>query len=60
MVRAIDGGPIDGSTAFVRGLVMVAENAFSPIGTLGFIWAAFDSRKQAWHDMGSTVVIHVD
>jgi uncharacterized RDD family membrane protein YckC len=61
VVRAIDGGPIDGSTAFVRALVMWAEQLFSPIGTLGFIWAAFDSRKQAWHDLAAgTVVIHVN
>jgi uncharacterized RDD family membrane protein YckC len=60
VVRAIDGGPIDGQTAFVRGLVMLAENSFSPIGTIGFIWAAFDSRKQAWHDLAAgTVVIRV-
>lgn len=26
---------------------------------IGFIWAAFDSRKQGWHDkMGGTVVIY--
>jgi uncharacterized RDD family membrane protein YckC len=26
---------------------------------LGFLWIAFDPRKQAWHDkIGRTVVIH--
>jgi uncharacterized RDD family membrane protein YckC len=64
VVRAIDGGPIDGSTAVVRAVVMWAENflaGFFFIGYLGFIWAAFDPRKQAWHDKAAgTVVIHVN
>ena len=30
----------------------------SIVFALGFIWAAFDSRKRGWHDMiGGTVVI---
>ncbi len=58
VVRAIDGGPIDGSSAFIRALVFWAENFFSPLGWLGCIWAAFEPRKRAWHDMaGGTVVV---
>lgn len=31
-----------------------------PLG-LGFIWAAFDPRKQGWHDkLAGTVVVHVN
>jgi uncharacterized RDD family membrane protein YckC len=63
VVRAIDGGPIDGSTAVVRALVMWAENFLGGlffIGYVGYIWAAFDPQKQAWHDKAAnTVVIHV-
>jgi uncharacterized RDD family membrane protein YckC len=61
VVRAIDGGPIDGGMAGIRALVFYAESFFGPIGTLGFIWAAFEPRKRAWHDMAAgTVVIQVN
>jgi uncharacterized RDD family membrane protein YckC len=60
VVRAIDGGPIDGGTAFVRGIVMLGEevlmNVFF-IGLLGFVWAAFDPQKQAWHDKAANTVV---
>ncbi len=62
-MRAIDGGPIDGGTATVRAIIYHLEifGAYILIGLLGFIWAAFDDRKQAWHDKGAgTVVIHVN
>ena len=63
VVRAIDGGPIDGGTATVRAIIYYLETfgARILIGLLGFIWAAFDDRKQAWHDKAAgTVVIHVN
>jgi uncharacterized RDD family membrane protein YckC len=63
VVRAIDGGPIDGGMAMIRALVFWAEQFFSGwlIGLLGFVWAAFEPRKRAWHDMAAgTVVIHVN
>jgi uncharacterized RDD family membrane protein YckC len=63
VVRAVDGGPIDGGTAFVRFLVFLLESVgtYILIGLLGFIWAAFDQRKQAWHDKAAnTVVIHTN
>jgi uncharacterized RDD family membrane protein YckC len=64
VVRAIDGGPVDGGTAFVRGLVWWGEYflaTFLLIGLLGFVWAAFEPRKRAWHDMAAgTVVIHAN
>jgi uncharacterized RDD family membrane protein YckC len=63
VVREADGGPIDGGTAFVRYIVWMLESfgTYILVGLLGFIWAAFDSRKQAWHDKAAgTVVIHVN
>ena len=58
IVRAVDGGPIDGQMAFIRYVVFVAELVLT-IGVIGFIWAAFEPRKRAWHDMAAnTVVIH--
>jgi uncharacterized RDD family membrane protein YckC len=60
VVRDIDGGPIDGSTTFIRGLVFYAEGLLGLIGLIGFVWAAFEPRKRAVHDMAAgTVVIHV-
>jgi uncharacterized RDD family membrane protein YckC len=64
VVRAIDGGPIDGGMAAIRGIVFYAEKLlafFWGISLLGFVWAAFEPRKRAWHDMAAgTVVIHVN
>jgi uncharacterized RDD family membrane protein YckC len=60
VVRAIDGGPIDGSTAVVRALVFWGESllgSFILIGYLGFIWAAFDPQKQAWHDKAANTFV---
>ena len=62
VVMADTGLPIDGGTATVRYLVMFLEmlGTYILIGLLGFIWAAFDDRKQAWHDKAAgTVCIHV-
>jgi uncharacterized RDD family membrane protein YckC len=63
VVRAIDGGPIDGGTAFIRALVFWGELILSGwlIGLVGFAWAAFEPRKRAVHDMAAgTVVIHTN
>jgi len=63
VVRAIDGGPIDGGMAVVRGVVYYVESFLSSwlIGLIGFAWAAFEPRKRAWHDMAAgTVVISVN
>ncbi|MGD0018076.1 MAG: RDD family protein [Candidatus Limnocylindrales bacterium] len=63
VVRDIDGGPISGGSACIRALVFYVEGFFSGwlIGLLGFIWAAFEPRKRAWHDMAAgTVVIHTN
>jgi uncharacterized RDD family membrane protein YckC len=64
VVRAIDGGPIDGGMSFIRALVFWGENllgTFIIVGYLGFAWAAFEPRKRAWHDMAAgTVMIHTN
>jgi uncharacterized RDD family membrane protein YckC len=63
VVRAIDGGPIDGGMAAIRAIVFLAELFFGSylIGLIGLIWAAFEPRKRAWHDMAAgTVVIHIN
>jgi uncharacterized RDD family membrane protein YckC len=63
VVRAIDGGPIDGGMAGIRALVYYCESFFAGwiIGLVGFAWAAFEPRKRAWHDMAAgTVVIHTN
>ena len=63
VVRAIDGGPIDGGMAVVRAVVYYVESFLSSwlIGLIGFAWAAFEPRKRAWHDMAAgTVVISVN
>ena len=49
-----DGAPISFGTAFLRSVGYFVSN----ILYLGFIWAAFDKRKQGWHDkIAGTVVI---
>lgn len=55
VVRAVDGTRID----WVRGLLRYAGFIISIIPVfLGLIWAAFDSRKQGWHDkIADTVVV---
>jgi len=63
VVRAIDGGPIDGGMAVVRAIVYYVEWFLSSwlIGLIGFAWAAFEPRKRAWHDLAAgTVVISVN
>jgi uncharacterized RDD family membrane protein YckC len=60
-VVAADGRPIGGGSAFVRFLVFALElfGMFFLIGFLCFIWAAFEHRKRAWHDIAAgSIVIH--
>jgi uncharacterized RDD family membrane protein YckC len=54
VVRA-DGRAMDWATVIVRALACFLSLA--PLG-LGFLWAAFDSDKQTWHDkIAGTVVV---
>jgi len=58
VVRAVDGGPISGSTAFIRFIGLFIAEA---VCYLGLIWVAFEPRKRGWHDMmAGTVVIHTN
>jgi uncharacterized RDD family membrane protein YckC len=55
VVRADDGGKITWTNAILRLIGFVISAIFLYIG---LIWAAFDPRKQGWHDkIGGTVVI---
>jgi uncharacterized RDD family membrane protein YckC len=55
IVRARDGTPIDFGVAIVRYIGYVVSTI--PFG-LGLLWAAFDPRKQGWHDkIAGTYVI---
>jgi uncharacterized RDD family membrane protein YckC len=56
-VVRLDGRPIDWETAIVRALSCFLSMV---VVGLGFIWIAFDSNKQAWHDkIAGTVVVRV-
>jgi uncharacterized RDD family membrane protein YckC len=53
-VLSTDGMPITFGIAFLRSVGYLVSGIFC----LGFIWAAFDRRKQGWHDkIAQTVVI---
>jgi len=50
-----DGTPVTFGIAFLRSVSYLVSGV---IFYLGFIWAAFDKRKQGWHDkIAGTVVI---
>lgn len=52
-----DGSPISFGTAFLRSVGYLVSSLMFTI-PLGYIWAAFDKKKQAWHDkIAGTVVI---
>lgn len=53
-VVSADGSPISFGVAFLRTVGYFISNIFY----LGYIWVAFDKRKQGWHDkIAGTVVI---
>ena len=54
-VVSADGTPISFGIAFLRAVGYLVSGA---LFNLGFIWIAFDKRKQGWHDkIAGTVVI---
>ena len=56
-VVRVDGRAVDWETAIVRALGCFLSLA---VAGLGFIWIAFDSGNQAWHDkIAGTVVVRV-
>jgi len=57
-VVTTDGAPIGFGIAFLRSVGYIVSGL---IFGLGYIWAAFDRRKQAWHDKiaGTVVIIRV-
>jgi uncharacterized RDD family membrane protein YckC len=55
IVRNSDGGKLTWGNVIMR---MIGWIVSGIVLDIGFIWAAFDSRKRGWHDMiGGTVVI---
>ena len=56
-VLSADGTPISFGIAFLRAVGYLVSSLLGTI-PIGFIWAAFDQRKQAWHDkIAGTVVL---
>lgn len=56
-VLSADGTPIGFGISFLRAVGYLVSSLLFTI-PLGFIWAAFDKRKQGWHDkIAGTVVI---
>lgn len=57
-VLTVDGTPVNFGIAFLRSVGYL----LSSILYIGFIWAAFDRRKQSWHDKiaGTVVIIRPD
>lgn len=56
VVDANTGGPIGYSRALVRFLMTIVNSWACYIG---WIWVAFDPRKQGWHDkVANSVVLH--
>jgi uncharacterized RDD family membrane protein YckC len=52
-----DLGPVSYGTAALREIVGKILSAL--VCSLGYIWAGFDARKQAWHDkIANTYVIY--
>jgi uncharacterized RDD family membrane protein YckC len=60
-VLSVEGTPIGFGTAFLRSVGYLVSSLLFTI-PLGFIWAAFDKRKQGWHDKiaGTVVIIRPD
>ncbi len=56
-VTRVDGAPLTGADAIVRGLASIFS--FLPLG-LGFFWILRDPLQQAWHDrIAGTYVVRV-
>ena len=56
-VCSADGTEVSFGTAFLRAVGYLVSSLLLTI-PIGFIWAAFDKKKQAWHDkIAGTVVI---
>jgi uncharacterized RDD family membrane protein YckC len=60
-VLSAEGNPIGFGTAFLRSVGYLVSSLLFTF-PLGFIWAAFDRRKQGWHDKiaGTVVIIRPD
>jgi uncharacterized RDD family membrane protein YckC len=57
VVRAKGPGDITLVMTIVRFVVFLLELSIFPFVTVGFAWAAFEARKQAWHDIAARTVV---
>jgi uncharacterized RDD family membrane protein YckC len=57
VVRAKDLGDITLVMTIVRFVVFLLELGIFPFVTVGFAWAAFETRKRAWHDIAARTVV---
>jgi uncharacterized RDD family membrane protein YckC len=56
-VAKTDGSPITTGTAIIRYIGYIINSIIFGL-PIGFIWAAFDSQKQGWHDkIAGTIVV---
>jgi len=56
-LRRTDGKTVDAGTSVVRALGLLLS--IVPLG-LGFLWIAWDERRQGWHDkVAGTMVYRV-
>ena len=53
-----DGTPLSGGKAFLRYIGYIISGI---VASLGFLWLAFDRKRQGWHDkLAGTVVVDED
>lgn len=58
-VVKLDGSPLTLADSALRGAIGYPASGF--FFFIGFIWAAFDQKRQAWHDkLANTVVVRVN
>jgi uncharacterized RDD family membrane protein YckC len=57
VVRAKDLGDITLVMIIVRFVVFLLELGIFPFVTVGFVWAVFEPRKRAWHDIAARTVV---
>jgi uncharacterized RDD family membrane protein YckC len=57
VVSAKDLGAITLAMTIVRFVVFLLEIYIFPFVTVGLVWAAFEPRKRAWHDIAARTVV---
>jgi uncharacterized RDD family membrane protein YckC len=57
VVSAKDLGDITLVMIIVRYVIFLLELVIFPFVTVGFVWAVFEPRKRAWHDIAARTVV---